>query len=166
VNEKCELEIHIGTYRDAVLCDIMSMDVCHVLLGGPWKYDIKYIHDGKRKTYSLEKDGKKHVLLPLKDEAYKEEPGPNILLMSGKKLLQEVKRKEELHFSLIGKPKVILTSTNLDDFPDDIKIMLDEFDDIVVVELPNSFPPETSINHHIDLIPSVGTNHFLEKCGN
>jgi hypothetical protein len=146
------VEIQIGTYSDVILCDIMPMDVCHILLGRPWKYDRKAIHDGRRNTYSLEKDGKKHVLLPLKDEA-KNEPGPSILLMSGKELLQEVKKKEELHFSLIGKPKVILTSTNLDDLPIEIKTMLDEFVDIIVDELPNALPPMRSISHHIDLIP-------------
>jgi hypothetical protein len=40
----------------------------------PWRYDRKDIHDGRRNTYSLEKGGKKHVLLPLIDEATKEEP--------------------------------------------------------------------------------------------
>jgi hypothetical protein len=64
-------------------------------------------------------------------------------------LLHEVKNKEELQFSLIGKPKVIFTFTNFDNFPDDIKIFLDEFVDIVVDELPNALPPERSIDHHI-----------------
>ena len=45
--------------------------------------------------------------------------------MTGKELLQEVKKEEEVLFSLVGKPKVILTSTNLDDFPSEVKIFLD-----------------------------------------
>jgi len=129
------------------------MDVFHVLLGIPWKYEKKAIHDETMNNYSLETNGKMHVFLPLKDDTTKEESGPSILLMSGKDLLQEVKKKKEPHFSLIGKPKVILTSTNLDDFPADIEILLDEFADIVVDELPNSLPPMRSISHHIDLIP-------------
>ena len=58
-----------------------------------------------KNTYSLEKDGKKHVLLPLKDEVVQEDSGSNILLMTGKELLQEIKKGEELHFALIGKTK-------------------------------------------------------------
>jgi hypothetical protein len=88
----------------------------------------------------------------LQDEGTKEEVGPSVLMMSGKELLQEVK-KEEVHFALIGKPKVILTSTNLDDFPEEVKAMLDEFVDIIVDDLPNALPPIRSISHHIDLIP-------------
>jgi hypothetical protein len=34
VNEQCKVEIQIGSYKDEVLCDIMPMDVCHVLLEG------------------------------------------------------------------------------------------------------------------------------------
>jgi hypothetical protein len=34
--------------------------------------------------------------------------------------------------------------------------MLEEFDNIVVDDLPCSFPPIRSISHHIDLIPGVG----------
>ena len=75
--------------------------------------------------------------------------------MTGKELLQEVKKEEGLHFSLVGKPKVILTSTNLDDLPIEVKILLDEYADIIVDELPNALPPVRSIIHHIELIPGV-----------
>jgi hypothetical protein len=147
------VEFQIGTYKDEVLCDIIPMDDCHIPLGKPWNYDKKAIYDGMINTYSLEKDGYKHMLFPLKDESSKEEPGPSVLILSGKELLQEVKKKEEVHFYLVGKPKVILTTTNLDDFPTEVKSMLDEFVNIIVDELPNSLPPVRSIIHHIDLIP-------------
>ena len=75
--------------------------------------------------------------------------------MTGKELLQEVKKEEELHFPLVGKPKVILTSTNLYDFPTEVKILLDDYADIIVGELPNSLPPVRCISHHIDLIPGA-----------
>jgi hypothetical protein len=117
VNEQCKVEFHIGSYKDEVLSDIIPMDVYHILLGRPWKYEIKSIHDGRRDTYFLEKSDNKHVLLPLKDETTKEEVGPSILLISGKELLQEIKKEEEMCFSLIGKQKVILSNKNLDDLP-------------------------------------------------
>ena len=72
VNEQCNVEFQIGTYKDVVLCDIMPMDVCHILLGRPWKYDRKVVHDGRNNTYSLEKDGKRQTLSPLEDEAVQE----------------------------------------------------------------------------------------------
>ena len=68
MNEQCNVEFQIGTYKDEVLCDIIPMDVCHILLGRPWQYDRKFVHDGRKNTYSLEKDGKRHTLSPLEDE--------------------------------------------------------------------------------------------------
>ena len=62
---------------------------------------------------------------------------------------------DELHFSLIGKPKVILTSTNLDVFPTEFRILLDEYVDIIVDYLPNVLSLVISISHHIELIPSA-----------
>lgn len=62
-------------------------------------------------------------------------------------------KSEELHFAIIGRLKVILTSTNLDDLLEEVKFLLDEFVDIIVDELPNALPPIRSISHHIDLIP-------------
>jgi hypothetical protein len=58
-----------------------------------------------------------------------------------------------VHFSLVCKPKVILTTTNMDCFPTEVKGMLDEFVDIIVDEVPNSLHPMRSISHRIDFIP-------------
>jgi hypothetical protein len=72
--------------------------------------------------------------------------------MSGKELLKEVKKEHEMHFFVVRKPIVILTSTSIDDFPEEVQELLDNFANIVVDELPNSLPPIRSIIHHIDLI--------------
>ena len=39
VDEQCEVEFHIGKYRDKVIYGVMHMDVCHILLGRPRQYD-------------------------------------------------------------------------------------------------------------------------------
>ena len=72
--------------------------------------------------------------------------------MTRNKLLQEVKKEDEIHFALVGKPKVILASTNLDDFPTEVRILLDEYVDIIVDELPNALPLVRSIIHHFGLM--------------
>jgi hypothetical protein len=48
-----------------------------------------------------------------------------------------------------------LTSTRVDDLPEEIQELLKEFTDIVVDELPRSLPPMRSVSHHIDLIPGA-----------
>ena len=36
VTKQCLVEFKIGGYRDEIICDVIPMDVCHVLLGRPW----------------------------------------------------------------------------------------------------------------------------------
>ena len=74
-----------------------------------------------------------------------------VLLMSGKELLKEVKKKEDTQFIVVRKSIIVLTSTRVDDLLEEIQKLLEEFADIVVDELPCSLPPIRSIIHHIDL---------------
>jgi hypothetical protein len=149
------VEFKIGGYRDEILCDVIPMDVCHNLLGRSWKYDINVVHDGRKNTYTLEKNGRMHLLLPIEDKKMKEESNNIMLLMSGKELLEEVKKEEDMQFVVVRKPRIILTSTSIDDLPEEIQKMLDNFVDIVVDDLPYLLPPIRSIIHHIDLIPGA-----------
>ena len=54
---------------------------------------------------------------------------------------------------MVRKPHIVLTSTRVDDLPDEVQELLEEFADIIVDELPRSLPPVRSVSHHIDLIP-------------
>jgi hypothetical protein len=131
------------------------MDVCHLLLGRPWQHDRNIVHDGRKNMYTLEKNGRTRMLLPIKDKEVKTEMRNIVLLMSGKELLDEVKKKEDTQFIVVRKPKIVLTSTRIDDLPEEIQELLEEFADILVDELPCSLPPIRSISHHIDLIPGA-----------
>ena len=65
----CFIKFSIGkTYTDEVWCDVIPMGACNFLLGRPWQYGRKVIHDGGKNTYTFWKDGSKIILLPLKDE--------------------------------------------------------------------------------------------------
>ena len=67
VNEWCLVKFKIGSYLDEMMCDIMPMDICHMLPGRLWQLDRHAIHDGCANTYTLTKDGVKHKLKPLKE---------------------------------------------------------------------------------------------------
>jgi hypothetical protein len=72
VTKQCLVEFKIGGYRDEILCDVIPMDVCHILLGRPWKFDRNVIYDGRNNTYTLEKNGRTHMLLPIEEKKEKE----------------------------------------------------------------------------------------------
>ena len=55
----------IGKYVDEVLCDVVLMQASHILLGRPWQYDRKTVHDGVKNRYIIEKDGKTITLVLL-----------------------------------------------------------------------------------------------------
>eukprot|EP00253_Pinus_taeda_P009621 PITA_09621 len=84
VDEQCDVEFQIGRYKDKVICDVMPMDVCHILLGKPWQYDRKVVHDGLTNCYKFVKDGIKHTLVPIKEEGTAGTSEPRALLIGGK----------------------------------------------------------------------------------
>jgi hypothetical protein len=128
------------------------MDVYHILLGRPCQFDRKFIHDGMKNTYTLEKNSRTHMLLPIEDKEKMRESSSSILLMSGNELLNEVKKEQEMQFAIVRRTRVILTNTFVEDLPEEIQELLEKFTNIVVDELPHSLPPIRSISHHIDLI--------------
>ena len=125
VTKQCLVEFKIGGYKDEILCDVIPMDVCHLLLGRPWKYDKNVIHDGRKNTYTLEKNGRIHMLLPIKNQEVKIEMSNIVLLISGKELLKEVKKKEETQFIVVRKPRIVLTNMRIDDLLEEIQELLE-----------------------------------------
>ena len=95
---------------------VMPMDVCHILLGRPWKHERGAMHDGKNNTYKFSKDGVNHTLLPMEEEDASRKYDPKNLLLSGKEYLQQME-EYEVSISLVCKPKVIITSTKVSNLP-------------------------------------------------
>lgn len=130
----------------------MPMDVCHLLIDRPWKFDRKEIHNGRSNTYTLEKNGRKHTLTPLENKEEEVESGPRMLLVIGKKILKAIK-KEKLCFTIVPKELQVDAAIDNNGMPLEVRDFLEEFDEIVSKELLEGLPPMGSISHHIDLIP-------------
>ena len=65
----------IGKYSDEILCDVVPMHATHLLLGRPWQFDRKAIHDGFRNRFTIVKDGKTITLVSLSDDQMKLKKG-------------------------------------------------------------------------------------------
>nr|KYP76821.1 hypothetical protein KK1_021079 [Cajanus cajan] len=65
VKNQVNVPFSTGTYKDEVLCDVIPMDASHILLGRPWQYDRKAIHDGVTNKIRIVHLGKKHTWTPL-----------------------------------------------------------------------------------------------------
>ena len=141
----------------------MPMDVCHILLGRLWNFDKGVMHDGKNNIYKLYKDGINHTLLPLQEEVTSKSSDSKALLLSRKEFFVWMEDNEVI-FYLICKPKVILTSTFVTNFPFYIQYMLNDYSDIIVDGFPNELPLVKNISHHIELILGASlSNNFSYK---
>ncbi|KAL8126377.1 hypothetical protein AgCh_013608 [Apium graveolens] len=47
ITGRCKVPFSIGKYSDEIFCDVVDMDVCHLLFGRPLKYDVDAQHSGK-----------------------------------------------------------------------------------------------------------------------
>ncbi|XP_031375376.1 uncharacterized protein LOC116189794 [Punica granatum] len=146
VLERALVSFSIGLkYKDVAWCDVVAMDACHLLLGRPWQYDRRVVHDGRTNSYSFMFENVKIVLVPSRET---EKPP----CMSGETKLLSLARFEEevdesqLVYVLIGKEVVAEVS-----IPTAAALVVVEFVDIFLNELPDGLPPLRDIQHRIVL---------------
>eukprot|EP00253_Pinus_taeda_P003555 PITA_03555 len=123
VDEQCEVEFQIGKYKDKILCDVMPMDVYHLLLGRPWQFDKSAVHDGRTNCYKFVKDGIKHTLVPIKEDNIAEASGVKALLLGGKEFIKQIE-DSEINFVVIRRPKAVVLHTQVSDLPEEVQRLL------------------------------------------
>ncbi|XP_073116059.1 uncharacterized protein [Elaeis guineensis] len=128
VTKQVVIPFSIGkSYKDEVVCDVVPMKASHLLLGRPWQYDRKAIHDGFKNTYSFAKDGKNIVLAPLSPQQ----------IQKDQLVIENAKQVPDEEVSL----------------PSQMTEILEKFTDVFPKELPKRLPPIRGIEYQIDLIP-------------
>jgi len=60
VKERCLFPMKILDYHDEIWCDVIPMDVGHVILGRPWLYDLDVTIFGQSNSCSFTFQGKKN----------------------------------------------------------------------------------------------------------
>ena len=74
VKRQCLVNFAIGSYSDEVLCDVVEMNVCHILLGRPWQHAKHSMHNGFTNVYTIKHNGKLKELIPLPPRTLKPTP--------------------------------------------------------------------------------------------
>ncbi|XP_024011134.1 uncharacterized protein LOC112086441 [Eutrema salsugineum] len=167
ITHRTLVSFSIGThYKDKFFCDIVPMDVSHLLLGRPWQYDRDVMHHGKSNTYSFVFENRRIILTPnppfspSPSRALSEPSPPHtvectpptpVLLCSLTSFQSEF---QDTWFAI-----VLLSSSVPSDapsvLPPQIASILEEFRDVSPSELPQGLPPLRDIQHHIDLVPGA-----------
>ncbi|KAA3461767.1 reverse transcriptase [Gossypium australe] len=65
VTKQVLVSFSIGKYSDEVLFDVVPMHAGHLLLGRPWQFDRRVMHDGYKNRYSFKQLGRNMTLVPL-----------------------------------------------------------------------------------------------------
>ncbi|GJS20332.1 RNA-directed DNA polymerase [Tanacetum coccineum] len=150
VSQRCLVNFSIGKkYSDEVWCDVVPMDACHMLLGRPWQFDRKTMHDGYKNTYSFKKDGETIILGP--SDIRKESKNQ---LLSQAEFLAEAQDATNV-YALV----VVESNECRFDVPHEVKAILDDFADVVPDELPPGLPSMRGIQHCIDFVPGAVIPH-------
>lgn len=59
ISKLSKMSFFVGKhYQDEVTCDVVNMKACHLLLGRPWKFDVRAIHKGRENVYDFYWKGK------------------------------------------------------------------------------------------------------------
>ena len=61
-----KVPISIGKhYIEEVLCDVLNLDVCHIIFGRPWQYDNDITYRGKDNVLMFTWNGQKITMAPV-----------------------------------------------------------------------------------------------------
>ncbi|XP_057969585.1 uncharacterized protein LOC131158744 [Malania oleifera] len=159
VSHRCLVPIKIGEYEDQIWCDVLPMNVAHILFGRPWLFDMDVSHNGHANTYSFKCNGKRIILSPLepksgkskKKEETKGKQVGQLLHILNKKDFEFKSQETQVVYVVVAKEaeqKSLEQETPPEVFP-----ILSEFED-VISEPPSELPPMRDIQHVIDLVPS------------
>ncbi|GKB49059.1 gag-pol polyprotein, partial [Tanacetum coccineum] len=149
VTHRTLLSFSIGkSYEDRIWCDVIPMDACHVLLGRPWLFDRRVMHDGYKNTYFFNHNDRRIVLTPMSPASTpaKHQPPLSTLLKAEQHEYYSIK-----DFILLGldecEPKPPAT------LHPQIQPLLQSYNHVFPAEIPFGLPPLRTIQHKIDLIP-------------
>ncbi|OAO89346.1 hypothetical protein AXX17_ATUG01780 [Arabidopsis thaliana] len=170
VSHRCLVPFSIGQYyKDRTYFDIVSINVSHLILGRPWEYDRKIIHDGAANTYEFIWETHNIVLLPSPDTALTPDPSPptarkpllkphvtttghvHAPLLCSFSVFEKELKTEGFALALLPSVSINVSSPERTAFDN----VLTDFADVFPTELPQKLPPLRDIQHHIDLVPGA-----------
>jgi hypothetical protein len=93
VTRQVLVALSVGKYEDEVLCDVVPMHACHLLLGRPWQYDRRAMHDGFTNKYSFTLNRQPITLVPLTPKQVRED---QLKLQRSNEKKREKERKAEI----------------------------------------------------------------------
>jgi hypothetical protein len=157
IKERCLLPIQFMSYKDEIWCDVIPIDVRHVIFGRPWLYDLDVTIYGRTNLCSFTFKGKKFKLNPLQprhiiERKKREESKGKGLHIISPKVTERLVTKGATMFALMARQIEPIVH---EDPLEDAQPILKEFCDIFPDELPDELPLMRDIQHSIDFTPGA-----------
>ncbi|XP_010669959.1 uncharacterized protein LOC104887070 [Beta vulgaris subsp. vulgaris] len=149
VNKQALIAFSIEGTKDELWCDVLPMSACYLLLGRPWQFYRKVIHEGDSNVYYVLVGSKRVRLHPLSPHsvAPKHPPKTPIYFLSSREFEQEVE-EEGYAYALIARhaAKSVKTTRN-----EKLEALMKEFEVVFLEELPQGLPPLRGIDYVFNL---------------
>lgn len=119
MTHRCLVQFKIGGYEDNIWCDVIPMNITHILLERPWIYDRK-VCNNKEKHITFLWKGRWVSLVPLQPTTSPSTSSPTV---------------EELKKEQIEEIDVIITQKELPTMRENIKVDIEKQD--LVIKIPH-----------------------------
>ncbi|XP_058106908.1 uncharacterized protein LOC131250640 [Magnolia sinica] len=165
VSQQCLVPIQIGSYKDMLWCDVLPMDVCHIILGRLWLYDRDVMIFGRSNVCTFTHKGKKIKINPLPPKSHTHkardvktsESRKDVRKFTLKSLhiinakeFEKVTEDDWTVYALLAREVTPEVHVEL---PPEVTSVLEEYSDVFPKDLLDELPLMRDIRHAIDLIP-------------
>ncbi|KAK8942371.1 hypothetical protein KSP39_PZI009407 [Platanthera zijinensis] len=163
VTQRCLVPLRLASFEDKVWCDVIPMDVAHVLLGRPWLFDHDATCFGRSNTCVFYDKGQKITLTPAQPKGPSKGKVESSVSSGASRPLHILRSSDFLRISQDSGIVFLVAATLASDAPTgdsvttdpEVHRLLQEFSDVMPEELPDELPPLRDIQHTIDLVPGA-----------
>ena len=131
-------------------CNVLPMDVGHIILGRPWLYDLDVTFHGRSNSCSFVFEGKKIKLTPLQPKPIEVNQKRKVMASKGlniisHKAFEKVANQKSVVLVLVSREVPLALH---EEPPKEVKFVLNEFQDVLPEDLSDHLPP-------IDFVPGA-----------
>ncbi|XP_074362222.1 uncharacterized protein LOC141702444 [Apium graveolens] len=144
----CKVSISIGKhYKEEVMCDVLDMDICHVLLCHPWKFETDVTYNGHDNVMLFKWGSHKIAMAPILnfDSSVGQKKSNFLVMGNDDKELDEAIKETWGFFPIVV--KVLMSVVKEDAIPEEGQNFLQDLEELIADELPNAFPLVQDIQH-------------------